>query len=237
MPLCPFLRPCGFAAWAFWLWVRCTAATTGRSHGWRRRKCSTTITSCGGDRVQRCHWASNDLLAEYHDHEWGVPVHDDRRLFEFLILEGAQAGLSWLTILQRRGHYRRAFAEFDPDAVARFDAARQSELLADAGIIRNHLKIQGAVANARAFVDVQAEFGSFDAYIWRFVGGQPRANRWASHSEVPAQTPESEAMSRDLRRRGFKFVGSTICYAFMQATGMVNDHTTDCFRHAPIQRG
>ncbi len=184
--------------------------------------------------MNRCAWAENakdELMTRYHDEEWGVPVHDDRRLFEFLILEGAQAGLSWRTILQRRDGYRRAFAGFDPDAVAWFDEARVEELLADPGIIRNRLKIEASIANAQAFLQVQGEFGSFDAYIWQFVGGQPQQNAWATSAEVPAQTPESLAMSRDLQRRGFKFVGPTICYALMQATGMVNDHTTDCFRH------
>ena len=184
--------------------------------------------------MNRCAWAENakdELMTRYHDEEWGVPVHDDRRLFEFLILEGAQAGLSWRTILQRRDGYRRAFAGFDPDAVAWFDEARVEELLADPGIIRNRLKIEASIANAQAFLQVQGEFGSFDAYIWQFVGGQPQQNAWATSAEVPAQTPESLAMSRDLQRRGFKFVGPTICYALMQATGMVNDHTTACFRH------
>lgn len=170
------------------------------------------------------------MLAHYHDTEWGVPVHDDRTLFECLILEGAQAGLSWQTVLQRREGYRRAFAGFDPAAVAGFDQQRVESLLADPGIIRHRQKVEAAVTNARSFLRVQAEFGSFDAYIWRFVGGRPKVNRWRTMAEVPARTPESDAMSRDLRKRGFKFVGSTICYAFMQATGMVNDHTVDCFR-------
>ena len=187
--------------------------------------------------MKRCDWAGNgkgDLMTHYHDEEWGVPVHDDRLLFEFLILEGAQAGLSWRTILQRRAGYRRAFAGFDPETVAWFDPARAEQLLTDPGIIRNRRKVEAAVANAQAFLQVQGEFGSFDAYIWRFVGGQPRQNAWVSVADVPAETPESVAMSRDLQRRGFRFVGPTICYAFMQAVGMVNDHTVDCFRHAEL---
>ncbi|MHB9144583.1 MAG: DNA-3-methyladenine glycosylase I [Symbiobacteriia bacterium] len=189
--------------------------------------------------MNRCAWAENakdELMTRYHDEEWGVPVHDDRRLFEFLTLEAAQAGLSWRTILQRRDGYRRAFAGFDPDAVAWFDEARVEELLADPGIIRNRLKIEASIANAQAFLQVQGEFGSFDAYIWQFVGGQPQQNAWATPAEVPAQTPESLAMSQDLQKRGFKFVGPTICYALMQATGMVNDHTVDCFRHRRLAR-
>ena len=188
--------------------------------------------------MQRCAWAgNNELMQRYHDREWGVPVHDDRKLFEFLILEGAQAGLSWQTILNRREGYRAAFDGFDPEAVARYDAAKITALLADPGIIRNRLKVAAAVSNARAFLQVQAEFGSFDAYIWRFVEGQPRLNRWPSLPAVPAKTPESDALSRDLIKRGFRFVGSTICYAHMQATGMVNDHTTDCFRHRELGGG
>lgn len=186
--------------------------------------------------MDRCFGSHDERYARYHDTEWGVPVHDDRTLFEFLILEGAQAGLSWQTILHRREGYRRAFAGFDPAAVAAFDAKRVEELLADPGIIRNRSKVEAAIGNARAFLQVQTEFGSFDAYIWRFVGGAPRQNRWASLKEVPATTPESDAMSRDLKRRGFKFVGSTICYAFMQAVGMVNDHPVTCFRHAEVAR-
>jgi DNA-3-methyladenine glycosylase I len=182
----------------------------------------------------RCPWATTALLQQYHDTEWGVPVHDDRTLFEYLTLEGAQAGLSWQTILQRREAYRRAFDNFDPARVSQYDQARIEALLADAGIIRNRLKIEAAVTNARAFLKIQEEFGSFDQYIWRFVDGRPRHNTWASAAEVPARTPESDAMSRDLQRRGFKFVGSVICYAFMQATGMVNDHLVTCFRHDQI---
>lgn len=179
----------------------------------------------------------DDLYIAYHDHEWGVPVHDDRRLFEFLILESAQAGLSWRTILGKRDGYRRAFAGFDPEAVARFDGDRIAALLTDPGIIRNRAKIEAAVANARAFLAVVEAFGSFDAYIWRFVDGQPIINAWRSMDQVPDRTPESEAMSRDLRRRGFRFVGPTICYAYMQAVGMVNDHLVSCFRHAELGGG
>lgn len=182
-------------------------------------------------RVIRCAWAGLDpLYHEYHDREWGVPVHDDRTLFEFLILEGAQAGLSWITILRKRAAYRAAFAGFDPEGVARFDDAKVAELLADPGIVRNRLKVESAVSNARAFLKVQEEFGSFDAYQWRFVDGSPIRNAWGTVKEVPASTPVSDALSRDLKKRGFRFVGSTICYAHMQAVGMVNDHTVDCFR-------
>lgn len=183
----------------------------------------------------RCAWARNPLAIQYHDEEWGVPVRDDRRWMEFLILEGAQAGLSWDTILQRREHYRRAFAGFDPEVLAEWGEARQQALIEDAGIIRNRLKIASAVRNARAFLAVQREFGSFDAFIWQQVGGGPRHNHWASMAEVPARTPESDALSHELKRRGFNFVGSTICYALMQATGIVNDHLTTCFRHNEIQ--
>jgi DNA-3-methyladenine glycosylase I len=180
----------------------------------------------------RCAWAGDDpLVIAYHDQEWGVPLHDDQRLFELLILEGAQAGLSWITILRKRENYRQAFADFDPIKVAQFDQAQKQQLLRDPGIIRNKLKIEAAVTNAQAFLKVQEEFGSFDAYIWQFVNGNPIQNRWSTLSELPAQTSESEAMSKDLKKRGFKFVGPTICYAFMQAIGMVNDHTTDCFRY------
>lgn len=181
--------------------------------------------------VNRCAWAGSDpLYREYHDQEWGVPVHDDRLLFEFLILEGAQAGLSWITILRKREAYRAAFAGFDPELVARFDQASVAELLTNAGIVRNRLKVESAITNARAFLKVQEEFGSFDAYMWRFVDGRPIRNVWRSIKEVPASTQVSDAMSRDLKKRGFRFVGTTICYAHMQAVGMVNDHTVDCFR-------
>jgi DNA-3-methyladenine glycosylase I len=183
----------------------------------------------------RCAWAGDDpLYIAYHDLEWGVPVHDDRRLFEFLILEGAQAGLSWSTILRKREGYRQAFAGFDPQEVARFDETRIRELLADPAIVRNRRKVEAAVANARAFLAIREEYGSFDAYVWGFVGGAPVQNRWQSLAELPAQTPVSQALSRDLARRGFRFVGPTICYAFMQAVGMVNDHVVGCFCHAEL---
>jgi len=185
---------------------------------------------------KRCAWcAGNALQTAYHDREWGVPVHDDRRLFEFLILEGAQAGLSWDTILKKRGNYRRAFADFDAKKVARFGRKECAALMKNPGIVRNRLKIESAVTNAAAFLAVQREFGSFDRYIWRFVGGKPRRNRWRAMKQVPASTPESDAMSKDLKKRGFRFVGSTICYAFMQATGMVNDHLVTCFRYRRIR--
>lgn len=185
---------------------------------------------------ERCTWPGNNALQiAYHDTEWGVPAHDDRRLFEFLILEGAQAGLSWDTILRKRENYRRAFAGFDAKRVARFGAREVRALMGDPGIVRNRLKIESAITNARAFLDVQREFGSFDRYIWQFVGGRPKRNRWRAMSDVPASTLESDAMSKDLKKRGFRFVGSTICYAFMQATGMVNDHLVTCFRHSELQ--
>jgi len=184
--------------------------------------------------MNRCVWAKTELGIAYHDAEWGLPSHDDRTLFEFLILEGAQAGLSWETILKKRTSYRLAFDNFDAGAVARYNARKVKSLLANPGIIRNRLKIDSAIQNARGFLDVQREFGSFDAYIWRFVGGRQKRNAWTSFKQVPARTAESDLMSQDLRKRGFNFVGSTICYAFMQAVGMVNDHTTDCFRYAEI---
>lgn len=183
----------------------------------------------------RCPWAQGDAYVEYHDREWGVPLHDDRLLFEFLVLEGAQAGLSWITILKKRPNYRAAFDGFDPDVVAGYDARKIAKLLADPGIVRNRLKIAAAVQNAKAFLEVQQEFGTFNAYIWSFAEGGPKQNQWKKTSEVPAKTPESDAMSKDLKRRGFRFVGSTICYAFMQAVGIVNDHLVDCFRHAEVQ--
>lgn len=182
----------------------------------------------------RCFGDGDPLYEQYHDREWGVPVHDDRTLFEFLILEGAQAGLSWRTVLHRREGYRRVFAGFEPASVAAFDARRLEEALQDPGIIRNRAKVQAAVLNAQAFLRVQSEFGSFDAYIWRFVGGAPQQNRWSTMAEVPARTPESDAMSKDLIKRGFKFVGSTICYAYMQAVGMVNDHMLSCPRQKEL---
>ena len=185
---------------------------------------------------RRCDWASlqDTLYREYHDKEWGVPVHDDGTIFEFLVLEGAQAGLSWGTILRKRENFRRAFAEFDPVKVANFDSLAVRKLLRNEGIIRNRLKINSAVKNAKAFIAVQKEFGSFDSYIWTFVGGKPRVNRWNRLRDIPAATPESGAMSKDLIRRGFSFVGPTICYAHMQATGMVNDHLVSCFRHKEL---
>jgi DNA-3-methyladenine glycosylase I len=184
---------------------------------------------------KRCPWCEvNDQERAYHDKEWGVPVHDDRTWFEFLILEGAQAGLSWDTILKKRANYRRAFAGFDPKKVARFGRKERAALMKNAGIVRNRLKIESTITNAEAFLAVQREFGTFDRYIWRFVGGKPRQNRRRSTKEVPASTPESDAMSKDLKKRGFRFVGSTICYAFMQATGMVNDHLVTCFRYREV---
>jgi DNA-3-methyladenine glycosylase I len=179
----------------------------------------------------RCPWPSNDLSILYHDKEWGVPQHDDRILFEFLILEGAQAGLSWDIILRKRENYRAAFDGFDPKKIARYDQRKVRRLLRDEGIIRNRLKVASAIKNARAFLAAQKEFGSFDRYIWQFVGGKPRLNHWRSGKRLPARTAESDAMSKELKKRGFTFVGSTICYAFMQATGMVNDHVVECFRY------
>jgi DNA-3-methyladenine glycosylase I len=182
----------------------------------------------------RCEWAANDLAIEYHDREWGVPLHDEHLLFEFLILEGAQAGLSWDTILRKRENYRAAFDGFDPWKVSTYGEDKIAELLGNEGIVRNRLKVASAVRNAKAFLTVQDEFGGFDPYIWRFVDGEPLVNRWTSLSEVPASTEVSDAMSKDLKKRGFNFVGSTICYAFMQATGMVNDHVVNCFRHGEV---
>jgi DNA-3-methyladenine glycosylase I len=186
-------------------------------------------------QLRRCRWAGTDpRMIAYHDEEWGVPVHDERLLFEFLTLEGAQAGLSWQTILNKRDAYREAFAGFDPARVARFDARRVERLLANPGIVRNRLKVQSTVTNARAFLDVQREAGSFDQFVWRFVGGSPRINRRRSLRGVPARSAASDALSAELQRRGFRFVGSTICYAFMQAVGMVNDHLIDCFRYSEL---
>jgi DNA-3-methyladenine glycosylase I len=191
----------------------------------------------GGDPASppRCAWPKAPLDVAYHDTEWGVPVHDDRALFEFLTLEGAQAGLSWSTILKKRENYRHAFDGFDPERVARFTSKRVDRLLADPGIVRHRGKIESTVSNAKAFLEVQREFGSFDRYAWRFVDGTPRVNRWSTLRDIPARTPESDALSKDLKRRGFRFVGSTICYAFMQAVGMVNDHTADCFRYEELR--
>jgi DNA-3-methyladenine glycosylase I len=184
----------------------------------------------------RCPWAKTELYVQYHDTEWGVPVHEDQLLYEFLILEGAQAGLSWETILKKRENYRRAFDNFDPAIVAGYGQNKRKRLLADAGIVRNRLKIGASVQNAKAFLAVQDNVGTFDEYIWGFVGNEPKHNAWRSIKEVPAKSPESDAMSKDLKRRGFTFVGSTICYAFMQAVGMVNDHLVDCFRHAELRK-
>jgi DNA-3-methyladenine glycosylase I len=183
----------------------------------------------------RCEWVGDDpMVIEYHDREWGVPAHDDRLLFEFLILEGAQAGLSWTTILRKRENYHRAFDGFDPAVIAGYDDRKVTELLANPGIVRNRRKIQASIENARAFLTAQKEFGSFDSYIWRFVGDRPIRNKWKSLADLPAETPKSRQMSSDLKKRGFKFVGPTICYAFMQAVGLVNDHTVNCFRHLEI---
>jgi DNA-3-methyladenine glycosylase I len=186
------------------------------------------------DTQIRCSWANGENYVRYHDEEWGVPVHDDRTLFEFLILEGAQAGLSWSTILNKRDNYRRAFHNFNPKRIAKYDGAKINSLLSDPGIVRNKLKIASAVQNAEAFLRLQQEFGTFDRYIWQFVGGQPKVNPWKVR-KIPARTPESDAMSKDLKRRGFSFVGSTICYAFMQAVGMVNDHAPQCFRYRQLR--
>ena len=187
--------------------------------------------------MKRCGWATTPLGIAYHDAEWGVPVHDDRVLFEFITLEGAQAGLSWETILQKRGAYYDAFAGFDPRRVARFTPARCATLMGDAGIVRNRLKIESTVANAKAFLAIQREFGSFDAFLWGFVGAKPLVNRRRSSTPLPARTGLADALSKELKRRGFRFVGSTICYAFMQAVGVVNDHATDCFRYRSCSRG
>ncbi len=185
--------------------------------------------------TKRCAWAGDDpLYLDYHDREWGVPVHDDRQLFEFLILEGAQAGLAWITILRKRENYRHAFDGFDPERIARYDDLKVRQLLADPGIVRNRLKVASAIGNAQAFLELQEERGSFDRFLWEFVGGEPIRNAWQSLSELPATTAESDALSKELKRRGFRFVGPTICYAFMQAVGMVNDHTVDCFRYREI---
>jgi DNA-3-methyladenine glycosylase I len=191
-------------------------------------------TTPSDDRRIRCSWAKGENYIRYHDEEWGVPVHDDPKLFEFLILEGAQAGLSWSTILNKRDNYRRAFHNFDPERVARYDSRKVSTLLLDPGIVRNRLKITSAVQNAKAFLRVQREFGSFDRYIWQFVDGKTKVNPWKVR-KVPATSAESDAMSKDLKRRGFNFVGSTICYAFMQAVGLVNDHARDCFRYSQLR--
>ena len=187
--------------------------------------------------VHRCEWATNELSLRYHDEEWGVPVHDDRWLFEMLILEGAQAGLSWDTILKKRQHYRVAFDNFNAAAISAYDAGKVQQLLADPGIVRNRLKVAATIGNAKAYLAVQDQYGSFDAYLWQFVGDRTISNSWTALSAIPAQTAESAAMSKDLKKREFKFVGTTICYAFMQATGMVNDHVVDCFRYAQLAEG
>jgi DNA-3-methyladenine glycosylase I len=187
--------------------------------------------------TSRCEWClGSDLMMAYHDDEWGVPLHDDRKLFEFMVLDAFQAGLSWATILKKRENFRRALDDFEPTAVARYTRRKIGRLLTDDGIIRNRLKIESTVANATGFLRIQDEFGSFDEFIWQFVGGVPRQNRWRSLRQLPANTPQSDAMSKELKRRGFRFVGSTICYAFMQAAGLVNDHVVTCFRHAEVAR-
>jgi DNA-3-methyladenine glycosylase I len=194
------------------------------------------MTKPSKNNLVRCRWATSELNIPYHDEEWGVPVHDDQKLFEFVILEGAQAGLSWDTILKKRARYLEVFDNFDARKIAAYDKKKVKALLSDAGIIRNRLKIDATIGNARAFLVVQEEFRTFDAYIWRFVGGQPIQNKWKSHRKLPATSSESDAMSKDLKKRGFRFVGSTICYAFMQATGMVNDHFVECFRYKDLLR-
>src|SRR5216683_2278654 len=219
---------------------------SGSSRGLsRRRKKSekfvggeTTKAMTASQKMSRvrCDWAKNELNIAYHDEEWGAPVHDERTWLELLILEGAQAGLSWDTVLKKRARYREVFDGFDPQKVARYDKKKVRELLRDAGIIRNRLKIDATISNARAFLEVQKEFGTFDAYVWRFVGGRPKQNAWKTHKRVPAKTEESDTLSKDLQKRGFRFVGSTICYALMQATGMVNDHLVSCFRYAQLKR-
>jgi len=185
-------------------------------------------------KIHRCEWANTAALIDYHDHEWGVPIHDDRALFEFLILEGMQAGLSWETVLKKRANYRAAFDGFDPAAIAAYTQSKVRELLANENIIRNRLKIEATIRNAKFFLALQKEFGSFDEYVWRFVGGWPKQNKWKSQEDVPAQTAESNELCKDLQQYGFKFAGPTICYAFMQAVGMVNDHLVNCFRHEQV---
>jgi len=200
----------------------------------KRATPEATTPRVDADDAERCAWAKGEWLTPYHDEEWGVPVHDDRRHYEFLVLEAAQAGLSWLTVLKRREGYRRAFAAFDPEAVARFSAKRVEAIVADPGVIRNRQKIEAAVANARALLEVRDEHGSFDAYLWGFVDGSPVHNEWRSVGQIPAATPLSEAVSRDLKRRGFGFVGPTVCYSHLQAAGLVNDHLVTCFRWAHL---
>ena len=190
------------------------------------------------NEIIRCAWCGTDpIYIRYHDEEWGVPVHDDRRLFEMLILDGMQAGLSWITVLKKRGEFRKAFDHFDPQRIAQYDEEKVSQLMDNPGIIRNRLKIQGAIKNAQAFLEIQKEFGTFDQFIWSFVGNKPRQNRFTNAKQIPARTPESDRMSKELKKRGFSFAGSTICYAFMQAAGMVNDHVAGCFRYLDVKRG
>jgi DNA-3-methyladenine glycosylase I len=235
----PIVASCPLAALA---WCRWRAAGGAGPRSWCASRWTAedhqlvAIQTKGKtvDQPARCTWARTSLSIAYHDLEWGVPVHDDNALFEFLTLEGAQAGLSWETILKKREAYRQAFVGFDATRVAKFGPARVASLLGNPGIVRNRLKIGSTVGNAKAFLAVQREFGSFDAYVWSFVGGTPRVNRWRTPRQVPARTPQSDALSRDLLGRGFKFVGSTICYAFMQAVGMVNDHTINCFRYERV---
>jgi DNA-3-methyladenine glycosylase I len=203
----------------------------------RRLKGRSYLVIIVAERAQmaRCNWSTtSELMIRYHDEEWGVPVHDDRKLFEFMVLDSAQAGLSWETILKKRENYRKAFDNFDPEVIAIYDQKKAEKLLLDAGIVRNRRKIESAIQNAKAFLDIRKEFGTFDAYIWQFVDDKPKVNAWKSIKEIPASTPESDAMSRELKKRGFSFVGTTICYAFMQAAGLVNDHTVDCFRYLTI---
>jgi len=188
-------------------------------------------------QLERCPWARSEIMVDYHDREWGVPLHDDRALFEFLVLEGMQAGLSWEIVLKKRDNYRAAFHNFDAQAIARYKPEKIDGLLLNAGIIRNRLKIQSAVQNARSVIELRREFGSFDTYLWNFVGGRPIENKWSASKDVPATTAASSALSKDLTKRGFKFVGPTICYAFMQATGMINDHLVQCFRYKDLQTG
>jgi DNA-3-methyladenine glycosylase I len=213
-----------------------SAVETQGVHGRRLILLSRSGCDRHARRMPRCSWATTEPAIAYHDQEWGVPVHDERKLFEFLILEGAQAGLSWITILKKRENYRKAFDGFRAEKIARYGARDVRRLLADAGIVRNRLKIAATITNAKAFLALREEMGNFDSYLWSFVGGAPKQNRWRRASEVPARTTESDAMSRDLLKRGFKFVGSTICYALMQATGMVNDHLVTCPRHAEVSR-
>jgi DNA-3-methyladenine glycosylase I len=235
-PLFPARPPLGLAtAWPVWPTYNHDSADAMPASTRSSRRVSVRAAASPLVR-RRCGWARDPLDVQYHDREWGVPVRDDRRLFEFLILEGAQAGLSWSTILRKRQNYRRALAGFDPRRVARFGPRDVRRLLADDGIVRHRGKIEAAIRNARAFLAVQAEHGSFASYLWRFVEGRPRQNRWRAMRAVPAETEVSRALSADLRRRGFAFVGPTICYAFMQAVGLVNDHTQDCFRHRAVAR-